>query len=705
MRAIFKKEFSSYLHSVVGFLFMAVIIFFFALYAIVYHMLSGYPYVSYTLNAVLFLFLLAIPILSMRILAEERKQKTDQLILTAPVSVGKIVVGKFLAMVAVFLIPVALICVFPPYLLQFGEVSMAESYVAILAFTLYGITCIAVGLFVSSITESQVIAAVLSFAVIFITYMISGIQSIISSTGNLFTEFLGAFDFLQRFTDTTGGVLDITSVVYYLSVTLLLLFLTTQSIQKRRYSVSVRNLSMGAYSSITVVITVALTVIVNLIVCKLPAKYTNFDVTNNKLYTITDQTYEILETVKEDIQIHVVCAEDTADETVAQTLKCYEDASPYIKVNYVDPLINPQFASQYTSSGLTQNSLIVESDKRFRVINYSDLYEAEIDYMTYQQNVTGYDAEGQLTSAIAYCISEDMPTVYIIAGHNEYSLDTGFTIAMEKENVEYDTISLMNVDAIPEDAECIIIHAPETDFSADDADKVIAYLNQGGKAFITTEFVYEDLPNFERILAEFGMNLQKGYAVDNYTSNFYQTPVYMVPNVEIAPETEGLTDEFSYVLAPYAQGINVPEAEEGGAITYTKLLNGSEGSLVKTDIDNSATFEFEEGDIEGPVCLGVKAEKTLDSTSAVMYLFSSAQIFTDSADSVVSGNNKKLFANIMSTVADHEISVSVPVKSYQLEPLTASAADVAFFGVLFCGVLPLGLIAIGVVIWMQRRKR
>ena len=95
MKAIFKKEFLSYMHSVVGFLFMAVTIFFFALYATVYNMVSGYPYVSYTLSAIIFLFLLAIPILSMRILAEERKQRTDQLILTAPISVGKIVLGKF----------------------------------------------------------------------------------------------------------------------------------------------------------------------------------------------------------------------------------------------------------------------------------------------------------------------------------------------------------------------------------------------------------------------------------------------------------------------------------------------------------------------------------------------------------------------------------------------------------------------------------
>ena len=704
MKAIFKKEFLSYMHSVVGFLFMAVTIFFFALYATVYNLLSGYPYVSYTLSAIIFLFLLAIPILSMRILAEERKQRTDQLILTAPVSVGKIVLGKFFAMAAIFMIPVLLMCVFPLYLQKFGTISMGETYVAILAFALYGLTCIAVGLFISSITESQVIAAVLSFGILFLTYMMSGIQNIISSTGNLLTKFLGIFDFQTRFANMTNGILDITAVVYFISVIGLLLFLTTQSIQKRRYSVSVRNFSMGAYSSITIVIVVALTVIVNLIAGKVPSKYTNIDVTSNKLYTITDQTKKLLENLTEDINIFVINSEDSADTTLNQTLKYYEDSSSHIKVTYIDPLVNPQFVSQYTTSSIAQNSIVVESAKRYQLISYNDIYETQTDYSTYQQNVTGYDAEGQLTSAIAYCTSEDMPKIYMIAGHNEYTLDSGFQTAIEKENIEYETINLMDYEAVPEDAECIIIHAPEKDFSSDDADKVIAYLNQGGKAFITVEYVGTELPNFERILSEFGMTIQMGYAVDTSAGNYYQKPIFLLPNVEYADETNGLTGAYTYLIAPYAQGIDVPDEEIEG-ITYTKLLNGSENSIVKTNITNASTYEKEEGDIEGPVCIGVKAEKTLDSGTSTIYLFASAQMFTDSIDNAVSGNNKQLFSNIMSTLANHETSVSVPVKSYEMDSLIVSASDLAVFGIIAVVILPLALLVAGLIIWLNRRSK
>ena len=708
MKAIFKREFLSYMHSVIGFLFMAVMIFFFGLYGTVYNLASGYPYISYTLNAILFLFLLTMPILSMRILADERKQKTDQLILTAPVTVGQIVVGKYLAMAAIFMIPVAGICIFPLFLQQFGTVPMAESYVAILAFALYGLTCIAVGLFVSSITESQVIAAVVSFGILFLTYMMSGIESIISQTGNLATKLLSVFDFQIRFSNTINGILDITSVVYFISVIVLLLFLTTQSIQKRRYSVSVKNISMGAYSSVTVVIVCVITVMVNLIVTKLPTKYTNIDVTANQLYTISEQSVELLKGLEEDVTIYVLAAEDSADTTVAQTLKSYEDYSDHVKVTYIDPLVNPQFATQYSQSGMTQNSIIVETDKRYKVISYNDLYESEFDYSTYQQNVTGYDGEGMITSAIDYCISDNMPKIYMIAGHNEYSLDDGFLDAIEKENIVYETISLLEHEAVPEDAECVIIHAPETDFSEDDKNKIIEYLNKGGKAIVTTEYSGVELPNFEAILEEFGLAVQSGYTVESNTDYYYQIPTYLLPNIETATETSGLSDSYAYVFVPYAQGIAVPEEMEN--VTYTKLLTGSDSSIVKTNVQTAQTYDKEEGDIDGPICLGVKAVKTVEASEtqaseATLYVFSSAQMFTDNADSVVSGNNKVLFSNIMGTIANHEVSVSIPVKSYEVESLMATSADANIFMLISVIIIPFGLLIAGVVIWNQRRKK
>ena len=195
-----------------------------------------------------------------------------------------------------------------------------------------------------------------------------------------------------------------------------------------------------------------------------------------------------------------------------------------------------------------------------------------------------------------------------------------------------------------------------------------------------------------------------GYAVDTNAGNYYQAPIYLLPNVEYSDETTGLTESHTYVMAPYAEGIAVPDVDVEN-ITYTKLLTTSESSLLKTDVKNAASFEKEEGDIDGPLCIGVKAEKTLDSGSAVLYVFSSAQFFTDNVDNAVSGNNKTLFTNIMSTIASHDVSVSVPVKSYSYDNLTASTKDVVLFETVVVILIPLALIIIGFVIWFKRRKK
>ena len=140
MLAIYKRELKSYFRSFIGFLFIAVTLFFLGLYFSVYNLMNGYPYFAYVVSSVTFLFMLTVPILTMRILAEEKRSKTDQLILTAPVSVGGIIMGKFLALLTIFAIPVAIICFYPLIMAQYGSVPMGEAYLSILAYFLFGMT-------------------------------------------------------------------------------------------------------------------------------------------------------------------------------------------------------------------------------------------------------------------------------------------------------------------------------------------------------------------------------------------------------------------------------------------------------------------------------------------------------------------------------------------------------------------------------------
>ena len=263
MLAVYKKELRGYLTSMIGYVFIAFVLAIVGVYFTAYNLTSAYPEFGVTLSAVSFVFLIITPVLTMRILAEEKKQKTDQLLFTAPVSVWKIVCGKY------------------------GTISYPMAYTAIFGFFLMGCGNIAVGLFLSSITESQIIAAVLTFAVLFVCNVIQGIESFIAQTASaslvsiliaaviicliiyrmtkdtlvtsiagiimagatfglflwkssLFEgaiqKFMEIFNITGHFDGFVGGILDLSGIVYMLSIILIFVFLTVQSIQKRRWS-------------------------------------------------------------------------------------------------------------------------------------------------------------------------------------------------------------------------------------------------------------------------------------------------------------------------------------------------------------------------------------------------------------------------------------------------------------------------------------
>lgn len=704
MLAIYKKELKSYLHSFIGFLFIAVTLFFLGLYFTVYNLMNGYPYFSYAVSSVAFIFLISVPVLTMRVLAEEKHSKTDQLILTAPVSVAGIVVGKFLALLTIFAIPVLIICLYPLLMSAYGTIPMAQAYLAILAYFLYGMTSIAIGMFLSSVTESQVIAAVLGFAVLFLGYMMSGICSLISSTGNLLTKLLGCFDLYSYFSELLNGSLNLNGIVYYLSVTILVLFLTVQSIQKRRYSVSVKHFSVGAYSTGMIAVSLAIVVVVNIIMGELPIAWTNIDLTSGKMYSLTDQTKEYVAGMQEDVTIYVMVDEENQDAVLQQTLQRYDDLSDHITVEYVNPTVNPMFLLQYTDESASVNSLIVVSDKRSKVIDYSNIYESTFDYTTYTSSTTGYDGEGQITSALDYVLSDDMPKLYLTEGHGEYSLSRSFSAALSKENVEYETINLMDYDVVPEDAACLLIFSAANDFSEDDKDKVIAYLEKGGKVILTTGYMGDtETPNLDELLAYMGMSVADGMVVDLQEENYYRSPYYLLPTMDFASYTTGVYGEY-YVFAPYAQGIVIAD-EEAEGMTYDTFLSTSDRAFSKVNISNMEDVEKEEGDIDGPFSIGVEAIKTLEEGQATMVVFGCGELFTDDASDMVAGANQMIFTNTVSSFVSHDVSVSVPVKSYEVSILTVPQSSVLLWAPLVTVILPLGFLTVGFVIWLKRRRR
>ena len=708
MKAIYKRELKSFFYSFVGWLFLAVTLFMMGIYFTVYNVMSGYPTISYVLQSIVFLFILTIPILTMRVFAEERKYKTDQLILTAPVSVGSIVLGKYFALVTVLAIPTVIMGLTPLVLMRAGAFQIGISYTSLLGFFLYGCLGLAIGLFLSSLTESVVIAAVLAMAALFLGYIMAGLCSMVSAAGtgslaDYVAKVLSCLDMVGRFDSLSNGYFQMESVVYYVTLTAFILFCTAQSIQKRRYTVSRKGvLKTGVYNVATILIMAVVTVFLNLFLNYVPDRYTSFDVTANKLYTLTEETKDMIGSLTEDVTVYVLTEEAAKDEDLDKTLQQIRGLSKHIAVEYIDPLSNPKFYYHYTQTEPTGNSLIVEGQNGSVVVDYHSIYQYEMNSMSYQYTVTGYDGEGQIASAIAKVTQDAVPKFYLITGHDELAYEESFLATLDKENLAYENLSLYAVDEIPQDAQGIVINAPTSDYSEEDADKILRYLDQGGNALIVPTWTNEEMQNFEQILNYYGVSLVDGMIVEEDRSHYYQTPYWLFPSVA----QEDLTERISggAVFAPYARGLIYDEEAEG--IYYRPFLTTSDSAFSKTEVAGGEDYSRQETDPAGPFVIGLEAEKSAQAGgSSKAVIVASEQIFTSAADKVVPGYNMKLFGSIVSSLADQENSISIPVKYFDIGYLSFDAKAVSIVGTVSIFVLPLGCLLTGMVIWIKRRKR
>jgi len=704
MTAVFKREFKAFFNNVIGWVFMAVILAVYGLYFFVYNLRGGYPYVAYTLSAMGFLLIIAVSFLTMRVMSEDRKSRTDQLILTAPVSLIKVVIGKFLAMAAIFTLDMLVISITPLVLALYGTVPMGESYTAILGFWLYGLTCIAIGEFASSLTESQILSAIICFVLLFFGYLMNSICSLISEGGNIITKILKCYDLYSRLGTFMAGTLDITSIVYFVTLIILVLFLTTQVVEKRRWTMSVKKLGMGAFSVITIVVAVAVCFGINWGVNKIPTEYTSLDVTNSKLFKLTEDTKTYVSKLENDVTIYAWVAENNADTTVKETLSRYEDLSSHLKVKYISPSDSPDFYKNYTDEEPSENTLFVVSDKRSKMIPYDDIYVYSYDYNTYSKTIDAYDAEGKITSAIEYVLMDDteMATVYMLTNHGERELGSGFTQSMDKLNISVVNLDLLANDSVPDDCQLLIVNAPEKDLSADDKKKISDYMTAGGTVLLTVTYDSESQPNIESLLNDYGIELVKGVVMENDANRYYAgTPYFILPEVISNTYTAGI--ENGYAFAPYAAGMSLDISSD--TYDYLDILGTSDKAVAKMNTETATTSDYEEGDVKGPFYLGVSAMKREEPGTLVV--FSSIDIFTDEANEIVAGSNVKLFEGILGKhVSESDLDLPVIAsKAYTVDNLVMNSMTGVLVGMVVMVLLPILFIVAGISIWAIRKKK
>ena len=703
MFAIYKKELKTYFKSFFGWLFLAVFSFFSGLYVVLYNFSYGNPYISQTISGLFIIVMFVIPLLTMRVFAEEKKQKTDQLILTSPVSIPAVVIGKFLALATMMLFSCTVLVIGCLIMRIYGQVPFGESVVALLGFWLFGCICISVGMFLSSITEHQFIAAIFTYGIFIFLMLVPSFCKILFGEDAFINKVLSVVDILSPFDKMFSGIIVLSDLFYVLSAISIMLILSTQIFGKNIYKFTPGRKAQFFYTTIGTIAVIVIIVALNVIVRQIPKVYTEFDITNKGWYSITKTTKDFLKTVDEDITIYVIDNESDIDDVEKRYLDQYQSLSKHIKVEYRPVDQYPSFASGYTEDQLAQGSLIIVKGDNFRVISYYDLYESTINYQTYSQEMTGIDIEGQITAAISALLSDEVFRVCYTEGHNEISMPASVLKRLKKGGYEAESLPLLTSE-IPEDCVALIVNGPNSDFSQIEVEKIKSYVEKGGSLILMASLDVADTPNYDELLSSFGATVTEGTVMERNASYLYMnTPTYLL----LSPQSHSITSSVDSTnrLCFFFETRGFVVDEESDEYNVTELFTTSETGYMKV-VDENASINYEEGDEMGAYPVAVFSTKMLeDGGIARVVEFGTPGFIYEDFDNVVSKANSDTFMGAIDYITDKTISSSVPAKSVSYDQIAVNTGMVFLYAGIFLILVPLALLITGIVIIIYRRKR
>lgn len=471
-----------------------------------------------------------------------------------------------------------------------------------------------------------------------------------------------------------------------------------------------RALRYGSYSIAVVCVAVALVIFANLIMSMLPSSSTLIDTSANNMFTLGDETKEIVSAVSEKVTIYIVVQSGSEKDDVCRFAERYADLSPNVTVEYVDPVVRPSFVSSYTDDTLDNNSLIVVSGKRSSIIAYNDLYYADTSNVTdeemyyyyyygqYPSSIVNYFVgESKITTAIDYVTTDVLPVVYQLTGHGETALSDTMTGYIDAKNISLSELSLITED-LPEDCDCIVINAPKYDISDAELEILLGYIADGGGLLVTTGYEQSDFANLKTLAAAYGIILDDGLVVESNRSYYNGYNYYIIPTLSSHDITSPLISESRIVILPFSHGMTVAETLPDG-VTVSTLLSSSSSSFEPADPYTSTAKQ--DGDGAGPYAVGVAAE----SGDGKVVWFSSTYITNDSIDSWVSGADSSLYVNSLAWISGKTDAISINGTVLTETMLTVSDSTASVWKVITIFLIPAAVLVTGIAVFAVRKRR
>ena len=508
-----------------------------------------------------------------------------------------------------------------------------------------------------------------------------------------------------------------------------------------------RSVKIGTFSFVMGVIVLAALIVANLLVGTLPAKVTRFSLDDRSITDISDDTVKFVSNLSEDVTVYWLCEDSMVDEELSLFLTRYEEAGKHVKVEIIDPLKNPTFTNKYSDTAISEYSIIVESARRYTVVDFMDMYYFTNDFLASELGLTqpltesmltsyidqyaaavqmyysgvnlsdynrvhSFCGEAKLTSAIDYVTREYIPHAYILAGQGKTAHAEAMNELLVSMGVEADALDLGVAAKVPVDANCLILYAPTADLSAHEASLIKDYLNAGGSLILNTApGTVETMPNLQSVTSLFGLiaasgTVEEGQEAGTGTAGCVQgKPQTLVPTVNTQHSA------LAYVYGSLQSGSNLPQMNACHAILSAEKLPA--GVTVTPLFTTSETATCVSGGMAlGEACklnVAVTATKSVTTaegtaTQAKLTWYGSTAAFGGSSLTA----NDYYYAATLAVLGDSFSSAygnlsSVVFETEMLTDLTAKGAIA--IGVVTVIVLPLLLLTVGIVIWVRRKRR
>jgi len=471
-------------------------------------------------------------------------------------------------------------------------------------------------------------------------------------------------------------------------------------------SLKTKNVKYGGYAAIITIAVLIGLIVINLIIQQFP---TEIDLTEKKLYSLTDQTEKVLDNLKNEVIIYALYAPGNEAEEILAVLRRYENKSDKVRIEFIDPDKNPAFLAKYDpeGSGISQGSLIVEAGENFKVITPFDLYD-----ISYGQNgqpqITGLSAEPRVTSAILYVTSGYTPVIYELTGHGEAVLaNYGVTDMLEKENYSLKSLDLVTTPSIPEDADVLSVISPKFDCTEAEAEKIITFIEEGGRAMFFFDFLsFDFFPVFGSILRSFGVEILPGIVMEGDPKQMFSTelPNYISPKVSRHEILLPLIENNIPMLLPNTQAIKILDMKKR-EIEVTPILTTSDNSWLRNVQDGTPVRIS--SDVPGPLNTGVvitrkQLEADAPESYRVLVCGTSGFLAPIPPFGQLKGNMEFLM-NGLSWVNSRSETISIRSKSMFKMPMNMSAVQVVIYAGIVILIIPLVIFIIGLVIWLKRR--